>query len=114
MPANRGARAGGADGCLARTDRRGILPGREWCVMKSAWVEHDARSIMDRYAQQGIGHDLSLRCYSTRLMGRDRKLVLHGGGNTSVKTIMTDLMGDVIDVLCAKGSGGDRAKGTAH
>ena len=77
--------------------------------MKSGWLEHDAQAIMDRYAQQGVGHDLSLRCYSTRLMGRDPKLVLHGGGNTSVKTIMTDLMGDVIDVLCVKGTGSDMA-----
>ena len=55
--------------------------------MKSGWVERDAQAIVDRYAHQGVGPDLALRIYTTRLLGRDPKLVLHGGGNTSVKTV---------------------------
>ncbi len=39
-----------------------------------------------RYAPHGIGADLALRVYTTRLLGGDPALVLHGGGNTSVKT----------------------------
>ena len=54
--------------------------------MKSGWVDSDAQAIVDRYAAQGVGRDLALRVYTTRLLGRDPKLVLHGGGNTSVKT----------------------------
>ena len=48
-----------------------------------------------------------MRTYTTRLLGGDPKLVLHGGGNTSVKTSMKDLLGDDVDVLCVKGSGWD-------
>ncbi len=77
--------------------------------MKSAWVENDARAMVDRYAEDGIGEDLALRVYTTRLLGRDPRLVLHGGGNTSVKTRSVDLMGAAVDVLCVKGSGWDMA-----
>lgn len=75
--------------------------------MKSAWVDADARFIVSRYEADGIAADLALRVYTTRLLGRDPKLVLHGGGNTSVKTQITDLNGEVVDVLCVKGSGWD-------
>ena len=54
--------------------------------MKSAWVERDAKAAVDRYGKAGIAADLALRIYSTQLLGRDAKLVLHGGGNTSLKT----------------------------
>ena len=77
--------------------------------MKSGWVERDAQAIVDRYAREGIGPDLALRIYTTRLLGRDPRLVLHGGGNTSVKTLTPDLLGEPVEVLCIKGSGGDMA-----
>jgi rhamnose utilization protein RhaD (predicted bifunctional aldolase and dehydrogenase)/NAD(P)-dependent dehydrogenase (short-subunit alcohol dehydrogenase family) len=77
--------------------------------MKSGWVERDAQTMVDRYARQGIGSDLALRIYTSRLLGREPKLVLHGGGNTSVKTRLRDLLGEEVDVLCVKGSGGDLA-----
>jgi rhamnose utilization protein RhaD (predicted bifunctional aldolase and dehydrogenase)/NAD(P)-dependent dehydrogenase (short-subunit alcohol dehydrogenase family) len=77
--------------------------------MKSGWVERDAQAMVDRYARQGIGRDLALRIYTTRLLGREPKLVLHGGGNTSVKTKLPDLLGEEVEVLCIKGSGGDMA-----
>ena len=47
--------------------------------------------------------------YSTRLLGREPKLVLHGGGNTSVKVRTKDLLDDEVDVLRVKGSGWDMA-----
>ena len=50
---------------------------------------------------------MALRVYTTRLLGRNPELVLHGGGNTSVKTIMNDVSGQTTDVLCVKGSGWD-------
>src|SRR5436309_6606109 len=75
--------------------------------MKSAWVDRDAQSAVDRYAAAGISSDVALRVYTTRLLGADPKLVLHGGGNTSVKTRLVDLNGDEADVLCVKGSGWD-------
>jgi rhamnose utilization protein RhaD (predicted bifunctional aldolase and dehydrogenase)/NAD(P)-dependent dehydrogenase (short-subunit alcohol dehydrogenase family) len=75
--------------------------------MKSAWTDRDAESAVVRYAAAGIARDLALRVYTTRLLGQDPKLVLHGGGNTSVKTRLADLNGDTVDVLCVKGSGWD-------
>jgi rhamnose utilization protein RhaD (predicted bifunctional aldolase and dehydrogenase)/NAD(P)-dependent dehydrogenase (short-subunit alcohol dehydrogenase family) len=77
--------------------------------MKSAWIDRDAQAIVDRYARDGIRTDLALRVYTTRLLGRDPRLVLHGGGNTSVKTAVADLLGETTDVICIKGSGADMA-----
>jgi len=74
--------------------------------MKSAWATSDAEAAVARYA---VPRDLALRVYTTRLLGADPKLVLHGGGNTSVKTRLADLNGDETDVLCVKGSGWDMA-----
>jgi rhamnose utilization protein RhaD (predicted bifunctional aldolase and dehydrogenase)/NAD(P)-dependent dehydrogenase (short-subunit alcohol dehydrogenase family) len=77
--------------------------------MKSGWVDSEAQAAIDRYAAQGVGRDLAARVYTTRLLGRDPRLVLHGGGNTSVKTTMRDLLGEEVAVLCVKGSGADMA-----
>jgi rhamnose utilization protein RhaD (predicted bifunctional aldolase and dehydrogenase)/NAD(P)-dependent dehydrogenase (short-subunit alcohol dehydrogenase family) len=77
--------------------------------MKSGWIEADAQSLVEHYAGRGISRDLALRVYTTRLLGQDSKLVLHGGGNTSVKTRACDLLGDEVEVLCVKGSGWDMA-----
>jgi rhamnose utilization protein RhaD (predicted bifunctional aldolase and dehydrogenase)/NAD(P)-dependent dehydrogenase (short-subunit alcohol dehydrogenase family) len=75
--------------------------------MKSRWSDADAQEFVSRYAPIGVGEDLALRVYTTRLLGGDPKLVLHGGGNTSVKTHAKDLLGDTVDVICVKGSGWD-------
>lgn len=75
--------------------------------MKSQWSEAEAKAFVAKYAAEGHNEDLALRVYTTRLLGGDPKLVLHGGGNTSVKTTVTDLLGDSVDVLCVKGSGWD-------
>ena len=73
--------------------------------MKSAWVDREAQAAVAHYTD--LPRDLALRVYTTRLLGADPKLVLHGGGNTSVKTQVTDLNGERVDVLCVKGSGWD-------
>ncbi len=75
--------------------------------MKSAWIERDAKAAVDRYGKAGIAPELALRVYSTRLLGQEPKLVLHGGGNTSVKARARDLAGHETDVLYVKGSGWD-------
>jgi len=75
--------------------------------MKSAWSDREAESYVSRYAKDGVNEDLALRVYTTRLLGRDPRLVLHGGGNTSVKTVMPDHLGEAAEVLCVKGSGWD-------
>ena len=75
--------------------------------MKSLWSDTDAAAMVAHYARTGVNDDIALRVYSSRLLGGDPNLVLHGGGNTSVKTSLTDVMGDPCDVLCVKGSGWD-------
>src|SRR6185295_3813940 len=51
--------------------------------------------------------DLGLRVYTSRLLGRDKSMVLHGGGNTSVKIREPNLFGEEEDILYVKGSGWD-------
>ncbi|MDB5522369.1 MAG: 3-beta hydroxysteroid dehydrogenase/isomerase family protein [Rhizobium sp.] len=75
--------------------------------MHSLWNDADAEAMVTHYADKGINRDLALRTYTTRLLGGDPRLVLHGGGNTSVKTEVTDLVSDTHQVLCVKGSGWD-------
>src|SRR5687768_10154406 len=75
--------------------------------MQNAWSDRDAEAMVERYAQSGIARDLALRIYTTRLLGQNPKLVLHGGGNTSLKTKQRDLNDDEVEVLCVKGSGWD-------
>ncbi|TIP22812.1 MAG: bifunctional aldolase/short-chain dehydrogenase [Mesorhizobium sp.] len=75
--------------------------------MKNLWNDGDAEKLVADYAMKGVARDLALRVYTTRLLGGEPRLVLHGGGNTSCKTKATDLVGDEWDVLCVKGSGWD-------
>ena len=75
--------------------------------MQNLWSASDANDAIAQHAAKGVGRDLALRVYTTRLLGGEPKLVLHGGGNTSVKTHMADITGATIDVLCVKGSGWD-------
>ncbi len=75
--------------------------------MKSRWSDQDAADFVSSYAAKNVSEDLALRVYTTRLLGGDPRLVLHGGGNTSVKMHMTDLLGDRVEVICIKGSGWD-------
>jgi len=77
--------------------------------MLSLWDEEEAGAFVGRCARDGVGADLALRTYSARLLGAEPALVLHGGGNTSVKTIARDLFGETLDVLHVKGSGWDLA-----
>ncbi len=75
--------------------------------MKNLWSDKDAKAAIRRYAKEGVNEDLALRVYTTRLLGGEPKLVLHGGGNTSVKTTAKDFLGQETEVLCVKGSGWD-------
>ena len=71
------------------------------------WSQKDAYIFAETYANKGINEDLALRTYSARLLGSDPELVLHGGGNTSVKSTFVDLFGNIKKVLHVKGSGWD-------
>src|SRR5258706_13272212 len=77
--------------------------------MKSGWVDADAARMVEQYGAKGVNADVALRVYTSRLLGRDPALVLHGGGHSSVKTAMPDFLGDQVEVLCGKGSGWDMA-----
>jgi rhamnose utilization protein RhaD (predicted bifunctional aldolase and dehydrogenase)/NAD(P)-dependent dehydrogenase (short-subunit alcohol dehydrogenase family) len=77
--------------------------------MQSKWNELRARDTIETYAEKGVSEDLALRVYTTRLLGRDPLLVLHGGGNTSVKTRAKDDLSNEHEVIAVKGSGWDMA-----
>ena len=77
--------------------------------MKNNWSKNFANKYIKKYKKLGFSKDLALRVYTTRLLGRNNELVLHGGGNTSVKTTIKDVDGKKYKVLCVKGSGWDMA-----
>jgi rhamnose utilization protein RhaD (predicted bifunctional aldolase and dehydrogenase) len=66
--------------------------------MKNLWDDREAANYSG---------DLALRVYSSRLLGRSTSLVLHGGGNTSVKIREKNIFGQDCDLLYVKGSGWD-------
>ena len=66
--------------------------------MQSNWKEDKAAAC---------GNELERRVYSSRLLGQDKSLVLHGGGNTSVKITEKNILGEEEQILYVKGSGWD-------
>ncbi|MEL6213451.1 MAG: class II aldolase/adducin family protein, partial [Pseudomonadota bacterium] len=77
--------------------------------MQNRWSDADAAAIIADHKARDINEDVALRVYTSRLIGGERELVIHGGGNTSVKTRLLDFLGEETDVLCVKGSGWDLA-----
>ena len=75
--------------------------------MESLWSDEEAQRVVAHYVGKGVHPDLAMRTYSARLLGRVPRLVMHGGGNTSVKIELPDLFGEPVPVLCVKGSGRD-------
>ena len=76
-------------------------------AVKSCFDESEAKVFVAKYST--LPKDLALRIYTSRLIGKDPDLVLHGGGNTSVKLRMKNIVGEEQDVLYVKGSGVDLA-----
>jgi rhamnulose-1-phosphate aldolase/alcohol dehydrogenase len=72
--------------------------------MKSRFTKAGAQQAIESFGEHH-GEDLALRVYTARLIGSDPDLVLHGGGNASLKASRTTLLGDGADVLFVKGSG---------
>ncbi|MEE8349248.1 MAG: bifunctional aldolase/short-chain dehydrogenase [Acidobacteriota bacterium] len=77
--------------------------------MKNRWSETEASEMTARWEPQW-GADLAIRTYSSRLLGAEKRLVLHGGGNTSVKGLHTNLLGEDLPALFIKASGFDLAR----
>jgi rhamnose utilization protein RhaD (predicted bifunctional aldolase and dehydrogenase)/NAD(P)-dependent dehydrogenase (short-subunit alcohol dehydrogenase family) len=65
------------------------------------------KNLWDPVEAEKCTSDLERRVYSSRLLGRDATLVLHGGGNTSVKVKERNLLGEEEEILYVKGSGWD-------
>jgi rhamnose utilization protein RhaD (predicted bifunctional aldolase and dehydrogenase)/NAD(P)-dependent dehydrogenase (short-subunit alcohol dehydrogenase family) len=73
--------------------------------MKNRWNDADAEAAIKTY--NDVAEDIALRVYTSRLIGADPALVIHGGGNTSVKSTAKTRVGEEVPVLYVKGSGWD-------
>ncbi|MCA8912922.1 MAG: bifunctional aldolase/short-chain dehydrogenase [Planctomycetes bacterium] len=71
--------------------------------MKSLYKDEDAAAFVSRF--KDAGEDVALRVYTSQLIGRDPDLVMHGGGNTSVKGHFTNILGESVPAIFVKGSG---------
>ncbi len=76
--------------------------------MQNRWRENEATQFIANYAGRW-GQDLALRTYASRLLGAEEALVLHGGGNTSVKGTYRNILGERIPAIYVKASGHDMA-----
>jgi hypothetical protein len=76
-------------------------------MRQNRWNDDEARVWEDKGGNDPADRTLGLRVYSSRLIGSDPDLVMHGGGNTSVKVRRRDMFGVEEDVLHVKGSGWD-------
>ena len=68
------------------------------------WNEAEAARL-----EPGGDPAMARRVYSARLIGAEPDLVMHGGGNVSLKSTASDVLGEVHEVLHIKGSGWDLA-----
>ena len=75
--------------------------------MKNGYNKVDADKIVKKYP--GISKEMALRIYTSQLIGSEPNLVLHGGGNTSIKLKQKNILGEEQEVLFIKGSGIDLA-----
>ena len=71
--------------------------------MESRYSDEQAAAFLDRFAS--AGEDVAMRVYTSQLIGSDADLVMHGGGNTSVKGEFKNILGESIPAIFVKGSG---------
>ena len=76
-------------------------------MIANRWTEAEADAFLTAAGPDPRARDLALRVLTSRLIGRDPDLVMHGGGNTSLKSTATDVFGEEVEVLHIKGSGWD-------
>ena len=67
--------------------------------MKSLWNNKTAQKYVNHYKKKNVSKDLALRIYTTHLLGNNPKLVLHGGGNSSVKSEGKDLFNKNVKLI---------------
>ena len=63
--------------------------------------------MQNRWNDSSAGTPTAQLIHQSHLVGAEESLVLWGGGNNSVKTTATDLLGRPIDVMLIKSSGSD-------
>ena len=76
-------------------------------MIANLWSDAEAADLQRAAGDDPRARELALRVYSSRLIGRDPDLVMHGGGNTSLKSTARDVFGAEVEVLHIKGSGWD-------
>lgn len=76
-------------------------------MIANRWNDAEAEACIAAAGAEPRARDLALRVLSSRLIGRNPELVMHGGGNTSLKSTAVDVFGDEVEVLHIKGSGWD-------
>lgn len=76
-------------------------------MIANRWSDAEAEAWLAKAGPSEADRQLALRVYTSRLIGQDRDLVMHGGGNTSVKVTRPDLFGTPQEVIHVKGSGWD-------
>jgi rhamnose utilization protein RhaD (predicted bifunctional aldolase and dehydrogenase)/NAD(P)-dependent dehydrogenase (short-subunit alcohol dehydrogenase family) len=74
--------------------------------MESKWSDAKAAEYVERYGPKW-GEDLALRTYLAVLIGSEDRLVLHGGGNNSVKASLMNILGEYRPIIFVKASGFD-------
>jgi rhamnulose-1-phosphate aldolase/alcohol dehydrogenase len=77
-------------------------------LLESRWREEEAAKFVAEYGAKW-GEELALRTYSGRLIGLEKDVVLHGGGNTSVKGTWRNAWGEQVPAIHVKASGCDLA-----
>jgi rhamnose utilization protein RhaD (predicted bifunctional aldolase and dehydrogenase)/NAD(P)-dependent dehydrogenase (short-subunit alcohol dehydrogenase family) len=76
-------------------------------MIENRYDDAEARRWMDEAGRDAADRELALRVYTSRLIGQNPDLVMHGGGNTSLKVDRPDIFGVMRPVLHVKGSGWD-------
>ncbi len=76
-------------------------------MIVNRWQDAAALAMQDAAGADPVQRELALRVYTSQIIGQDPDLVMHGGGNTSMKQDMRDVFGDLMPVIHIKGSGWD-------
>lgn len=76
-------------------------------MIANRWTDAEAQAFVAAAGADARAKELALRVLTSRLIGRDPDLVMHGGGNTSLKSTAVDVFGEEVEVLHIKGSGWD-------
>ena len=76
-------------------------------MIKDLYKNKEAKKWRENHRSLECDQDLGERVYTSRLIGSNPDLVMHGGGNTSVKVNRKNIFGEIERVLHVKGSGWD-------